>query len=58
MKRETTFEEWLRSVDTWVSTLCGMGLDDLPDCPTHDWYDEGITPMVAAKRAIRRAKGF
>lgn len=56
VKREMTFEEWKVSVNFWVRRDHGLDLDDLPDCPYRDWYDDGISPLTAAKRAIKLAK--
>jgi hypothetical protein len=51
-----SFEDWYRRVDTEVGKLTGLGRDDLPDCCYADWFDEGITPVQAAKRAIKAVK--
>ncbi len=48
-----TFEDWRNAVDREVSKQCGIGLDDLPDVPTRDWYDDGLSVTTAAKRAIK-----
>ena len=51
-----TFEVWKASANAECRKLCGMDLDDLPDCPYRDWWDNGVSSIVAAKRAIKRAK--
>ncbi len=56
MAAKVPFDTWRASVDYWVVAQTGMYADDLPDCPYRDWYDDGISPKTAAKRAIRNAK--
>lgn len=51
-----TFEQWMNEVDYAVEQEVGCDTRDLPDCCYRDWYDEGATPLQAAKRAIKRAK--
>lgn len=51
-----TFEQWLEKVNAIIESKVGLSYQDLPDCSYHDWYDEGVSPSVAAKRAIRLAK--
>lgn len=53
-----TFEQWSRKVDNEVNALCGLSTYDLPDCDYWTWYDSGVTPKCAAKRAIKNAGGF
>lgn len=36
--------------------LGGLDSNDLPDCPTYDWFVDGVTPKSAATRIIRNAK--
>lgn len=54
MKR--SFAEWQREVNSILIVECGLGIDDLPDCCYADWYQDGVSPKSAAKRAIRHAK--
>jgi len=49
------FEGWRAQVDAEVSRRIGVGLDDLPDCPTADWFEEGMTVKQAARAAIAAA---
>ena len=49
-----TFEAWVNEVHKYLD-LVGLSIDDLPDCPYRDWYDDGTSPKAAAGRAIRRA---
>jgi hypothetical protein len=51
-----SFDQWRRKVNAYVWQLAGCGLDDLPDCCLADWYDEGTSASVAARRAIRYAR--
>ena len=49
---------WLDAVNRIIASTCwGLTLDDLPDCPTADWFDEGVSTRSAARRAIRRIDG-
>ena len=52
-----SFEQWLVQVDNAVWSRVGLGRDDLPDCPYRDWYEEEVSPLRAAIRAIRMANG-
>jgi hypothetical protein len=49
------FLSWEKKVDDCVYLLVGTGLYSLPDCPTRDWFDKGVKPLAAAKRACRAA---
>jgi hypothetical protein len=51
-----SFDAWCMEVNRIVVNLCGMSLEDLPDCAYRDWYDDNLTPSRAAKRVIRNAK--
>ena len=53
-----TFDAWLARVNRIIYTLAGLDMDCLPDAPYRDWFDERVKPEVAAKRAVRRARGF
>ena len=48
-----TFEQWFHAVDILIREEIGIGANDLPDCCYHDWYDQGVRPKSAAKRAIK-----
>ena len=44
------FEPWYKAVDRLcqqVEALGGLGIDDLPDWPSHDLWSEGLTPEEA-----------
>ena len=49
------FDDWKRAVDDAVGRLTGLSADDLPDVCYRDWYDDDVSPVVAARRAIRNA---
>lgn len=56
----STFNGWLKAVDRLVIPWIGLGIDDLPDLPYRDWYDDGIDPGRVLLRVIKaaRAEGF
>jgi hypothetical protein len=53
MKR--TFDDWMSAVNAAVERLAGLSADDLPDVCYRDWYDDDVSPVSAARRAIRSA---
>ena len=58
-KRITTdygFETWMRRVNAVVVSKTGCSVHDMPDCCFRDWYDDGMGPVAAAKKAIRNAR--
>lgn len=54
-KSKKTFEEWFKEVDQHVQKAVIISVHELPDCPYHDWYDDGVRPATAAKRAIKNS---
>jgi hypothetical protein len=52
-----TYDAWVQRVDAIAWVMCGFGVRDLADCPYRAWYDDGVEPLEAAKRAIRREGG-
>ncbi|MES2367034.1 MAG: hypothetical protein V4563_14255 [Pseudomonadota bacterium] len=58
MNSPTTFEAWMQQVNSYIDSLCGMTTDDLPDVCYRDWFEDGLKPASAAKRAIRNAGDF
>jgi hypothetical protein len=49
-----TFEVWMTEVDNNIANvLCGMTSSDLPDVCYMDWYENGMTPKAAARKAIK-----
>ena len=54
---KVNFNRWMWEIDALVSkALGGLGVYDLPDCPFYDWFDDGMTPKQAARKAIHIAK--
>lgn len=47
-----TFEQWLREVDTALTSECGLSYLDLPDQPWRDWFDSDMTPQDAAQECL------
>jgi hypothetical protein len=54
--RSDSFDTFRANVDRLVSAIAGIGLDDLPDVPLMDWYDDGMSARAAATKAIRAAR--
>ena len=54
---ELQYDNWLVEVDDALLDVCDLSLDDLPDVPSRDWFDDGVSPKSAAKRALRFADG-
>ena len=52
-----TFKEWLRLADRAVSAVCGLGLDDLPDGPSWDAWNDDESPADYASTVLYDA-GF
>ena len=52
-----TFERWMKLVDLYVSSMIGLSVYDLPDCCFGDWYEDGMSPKSAARKAVRSANG-
>ena len=50
-----TFDQWMAAVNAALKSE-GLDVRDLPDCPYHDWYDDGVNPKAAARRAIKNAR--
>lgn len=55
-KGKRSFEEWKRLLDQQVTKSVGIGVDDLPDCDYSQWFEHGMTPEAAAKKAIKQAE--
>ena len=51
-----TFEQWKKQVDKNISVFCGLTSDDLADCCYMQWYEDGVKPLSAAKRAIKNSE--
>lgn len=48
-----TFEQWFAKVDMEVKKIASISVNDLPDCPYYDWYENRVSPLRAAKRALK-----
>jgi len=55
MDTPCTFEQWKQRIDNLLAHVYGITSDDLPDCTWRDWYDDGLRPIYAANRALKRA---
>lgn len=53
---KSSFEAWMAKVNAYVEKLAGLSADDLPDCCYRDWYDDGVSPANAARRALKCAE--
>ena len=53
----SAFDKWMRLVDGCCWSIAGCSVYDLPDCDFYCWYDDGLPPFRAARRALKRA-GF
>ena len=51
------FDAWMENVDAAVDVLSGVSVHDLPDCMFRDWFDDRVSFVSAAKRALKAA-GF
>lgn len=50
------FDAWMSKVNAEVRKLSSMDVGDLSDVPYRDWYDDGVSPSRAARRAIKNAE--
>ena len=44
---------WTELTDKECQRRYGLSLHDLADCPTADWYADGVEPEEAARMAFR-----
>lgn len=49
---QADFNAWRERVDRKVIARCGLSLDDLPDVCLADWFDDGLSPALAAQMAL------
>ena len=54
-KQRMSFDLWLQAVNRHTEHDYGVSVDDLPDCCYQDWYNDGVNPQQAAKKAVRNA---
>ena len=50
-----TFKEWYKTCDQIVSRKLGVGVEDLPDAPWRDYYEDDLTPHQAIECAAEDA---
>ena len=50
-----TFDEWMAAVSAEIEARTGLCAEDLPDVCYRDWYEDGVGPKSAARRAVRYA---
>ena len=55
MAHKLTFDQWKRLVDTALEQTVGLDSESLPDCDYYTWWSAGVTPLVAARRAVKAA---
>lgn len=53
-----TYEQWKREVEQALERFVGMDSESMPDVDYQGMYREGLSPVKAARRAIRRAQEF
>lgn len=53
---ERTFAQWMVEVDKACYKRAFLSVHDLPDCCYRDWYDDGVSPGCAARKALRAAR--
>ena len=51
-----TFEQWKSKVNEAVERLVGLSCDDLSDYCYADAWEDGVSPIAAARRAIRNSE--
>jgi hypothetical protein len=54
----SSFEVWKQKVDQAMQKLCGLSCDDLPDFDYYSAYQNGWTPMSAARSARSAANEY
>jgi hypothetical protein len=55
-KMKGTFKDWVSQVNRVLLANVGVTLDDLPDCCYRDWYDDGVSPVRAARMALTESE--
>jgi len=54
MASKLPFKIWMQKVNAIVARH-GVSVEDLPDCPYADWYEDGMSPAAGAMHALRNA---
>jgi hypothetical protein len=49
------FGTWRRIVNRKIVNVCGLEMDDLPDQPYYEWFEEGMDAEEAALIALEEA---
>jgi hypothetical protein len=49
---DNRFKDWMGRVDEYLWEWVGLTSEDLIDQLWRDWFEEGLTPRQAAKRAL------
>lgn len=52
-----TFKGWMVQVDGILEAKLGLTSRDLPDLDYYDMFEDGMTPLAAAYKALRE-NGF
>ena len=52
-----SFEAWMKAVDSHLLRLVGVESSDMSDVCYADWYEDGMSPSQAARRAMRCESG-
>ena len=47
-----TYKEWEQKVNAHMEEVYGVGIDDIPDMPYHDWFKDDVTVQSAVAKAI------
>ena len=52
---DASFVAWKGRVDACVQRVIGCSVDDLDDCRFAEWFDAGMSPALAARKAIEHS---
>ncbi len=52
-----SFGDWMNQVNAQLEAKVGVGSEDMSDCRYKDWYQERLTPIAAANRALSYNEG-
>jgi hypothetical protein len=52
-----SFEAWMAKVDSYCWALVGCSASDMSDMGYRNWFEEGMSPKQAARKAIRCESG-
>jgi len=47
-----TFRQWEAAVNEFMLKKHGVGIDDIPDMPYHDWWADEMPVKTAVQEAI------